>query len=236
MKAVQALVFDMDGVLIDFEVLWRQVREEFCHDHGKTWTAQDQLATMGCNTRMWSRLMVERLNLTEDLGLDDATAAAAAAKEIIDRMVAKFDQHLPRREGAIEAVQSMARSYKVALATGSPNDLASYVMQVTGLDKVFLATVCGDDVICGKPAPNIYLKVLDKISVSPQDSVGVEDSANGIRSLRATGMGIIAAPGPDFPLTEDELAMANCRIDAMTEISVSLVEKVGLLNRNWCLT
>jgi beta-phosphoglucomutase-like phosphatase (HAD superfamily) len=63
--------------------------------------------------------------------------------------------------------------------------------------------------------------VFDMDGVSPHDAVDVEDSANGIRSLRAAGMGIIAAPGPDFPLTEDELGLANCRIDAMTEISVS---------------
>ena len=220
MSDIQAVIFDMDGILIDSEVLWRQVREEFAADHGLVWSAEDQESTMGCNTRMWSRIMVERLQLVERLGMDDA----AIAKEIKARLLAKYQAHLPEREGAVAAVRRVAARYKVALASGSPNELATYVMQATGLDQVFLAATYGDDVVHGKPAPDIYLDVLAKIGVAPQHAVGVEDSGNGIRSLRAAGMGIIAAPGPEFPLTDDVLALADVRIDEMTEVSVERVE------------
>lgn len=223
MKLIEAVVFDMDGILIDSEVLWRQVREEFCQDHGMVWSAEDQESTMGCNTRMWSRIMVERLQLVERLGMDDAAIAA----EIKARLLAKYEQHLPEREGAVEAVRRVAREYKVALASGSPNELASYVMQATGLDKVFLATMYGDDVRHGKPAPDIYLEVLRKIGVAPQLAVGIEDSSNGIRSLQAAGMGIIAAPGPEFPLGQDVLAIAHVRVDSMHVISPELVEQAA---------
>jgi mannitol-1-/sugar-/sorbitol-6-/2-deoxyglucose-6-phosphatase len=223
MSPIQAVVFDMDGILIDSEVLWRQTREEFAADHGMTWSAEDQESTMGCNTRMWSRIMVERLDLRAKLGMDDA----AIARDIKGRLLAKYRQHLPEREGAIEAVRLAATKYKVALASGSPNELAEHVMKATGLDKIFLATTYGDDVAHGKPAPDIYLDVLRKIGVRPEDAVGIEDSGNGIRSLRAAGMGIIAAPGPEFPLSADTLALADVRIVEMTEFSLALVERAA---------
>lgn len=221
MSPIDAVVFDMDGILIDSEVLWRQVREEFAADHGLVWSAEDQESTMGCNTRMWSRIMVERLQLAERLGMDDA----AIAREIKARLLEKYRQHLPEREGAVEAVRRVAASHRVALASGSPNELATYVMQITGLDQVFLATMYGDDVVHGKPAPDIYLEVLRKLGADPARSVGIEDSGNGIRSLRAAGMAIIAAPGPEFPLTEEVLALADVRIDAMTALDLPLVEE-----------
>lgn len=227
MSSLQAVVFDMDGILIDSEVLWRQVREEFAADNGLVWSAEDQESTMGCNTRLWSRIMVERLQLTERLGMDDA----AIATEIKGRLLRKYQQHLPEREGAVASVYRVAEKYQVALASGSPNELATYVMQATGLDKVFLAATYGDDVTHGKPAPDIYLDVLAKIGVAPEHAVGVEDSGNGIRSLRAAGMGIIAAPGPEFPLTEDVLALADVRITDMSELTVALVEQAAAARR-----
>jgi mannitol-1-/sugar-/sorbitol-6-/2-deoxyglucose-6-phosphatase len=223
MSQVQAVVFDMDGVLVDSEVLWRQTREEFAADHGMTWSTEDQESTMGCNTRMWSRIMVERLDLRAKLGMDDA----AIAREIKGRLLAKYRAHLPEREGAIDAVRLAATKYKVALASGSPNELAEYVMKATGLDKIFLATMYGDDVAHGKPAPDIYLDVLEKIGVRPEDAVGIEDSGNGIRSLHAASMGIIAAPGPEFPLSADILGLADVHITEMTEFTLDLVERAG---------
>ncbi|MCY1372419.1 Phosphoglycolate phosphatase [compost metagenome] len=182
---------------------------------------------MGCNTRMWSRLMVERLDLRARLGMDEA----AIAREIKARLLAKYEVHLPEREGAMAAVRLAATRYKVALASGSPNELAAHVMKVTGLDKVFLATTYGDDVAHGKPAPDIYLDVLQKIGVKPEHAVGVEDSGNGIRSLRAAGMGIIAAPGPEFPLGPEVLALADVRIAELTAFDLDLVERAGAAHR-----
>ncbi len=223
MRRVQAVVFDMDGIIVDSEVLWRQTREEFAADHGMTWGTEDQESTMGCNTRMWSQIMVERLDLRAKLGMDPA----AIAREIKRRLLAKYQAHLPERKGAIDAVRLAATSYKVALASGSPNELAEYVLKATCLDKIFLATTYGDDIAHGKPAPDIYLDVLRKIGVEPENAVGVEDSGNGIRSLYAAGLGIIAAPGPEFPLSGDILSLADVCITEMTEFTLALVEQAG---------
>ena len=220
-QKIEAVVFDMDGILIDSEVLWRQVREEFATENGMTWSADDQASTMGCNTAMWARIMVDRLQLFERLGMDESYIAT----EIKQRLLKKYQEHLPIREGAIEAVHLAAAHYKVALASGSPNEIARYVMRATGLDTVFLATMYGDDVEHGKPAPDIYLRVLQKIGVLPENAVGVEDSANGIKSLKAAGMFVIAVPGPEFPLSPETLALADVCLSEMTQLTLQVIQQ-----------
>ena len=219
----EAVVFDMDGVLIDSEDIWRQVRQEFAAGLGAVWSEADQVSTMGCNTAMWSRIMCRRLQLRERAGMDEA----GVAREIIRRMQDRYSAHLPQREGAVAAVQLAATRYKVGLATGSPRALAEHVLRVTGLDQVFQATVVGDDVELGKPAPDIYRAALARLGVRPQDAVGVEDSGNGILSLRAAGMGIIAAPHPSYPLKAEVQALAAVTITSMVQFSVELVERAG---------
>jgi HAD superfamily hydrolase (TIGR01509 family) len=179
-------------------------------------------AAMGCNTAGWSRVMVEHMGLRERLGWDEPTVA----REIIGRMLSAFRADLPLREGAIESVHRMvAAGYRVALASGSPHALIDHVLQVTGLDQVFEATMYGDDVVHGKPAPDIYLAVLAKLGVPPERAVGVEDSANGVRSLHAAGMGVIAAPGADFPLTAEVLALADVVLAEMTALDAAQVAR-----------
>jgi HAD superfamily hydrolase (TIGR01509 family) len=223
MPKVEAVVFDMDGVLIDSEPVWQQVREEFAADCGAVWDAAAQTSTMGCNTAMWARVMVERLQLRSRLGMDEA----AVAREIISRMQAKYSARMPTRPGAIEAVRLAATHYKVALASGSPEALCEHVLRVTGLARFFQATMYGDDVEHGKPAPDIYWAVLAKLGVKPEHAVGVEDSGNGIRSLQAAGMGIIAAPSPGYALACEVRALAHAHIAELTEFSAAVVEQAG---------
>jgi mannitol-1-/sugar-/sorbitol-6-/2-deoxyglucose-6-phosphatase len=221
MTPTDAVVFDMDGILIDSEPVWQQVRITFAAEHGLQWTDAMHRAAMGCNTAGWSRVMVEHMGLRERLGWDEPTVA----REIIGRLLSAFRAHLPLREGAIESVHRLvAAGYRVALASGSPHALIDHVLQATGLDQVFEATMYGDDVVHGKPAPDIYLAVLAKLGVPPDRAVGVEDSANGVRSLHAAGMGVIAAPGADFPLTPEVLALGDVVLAEMTELDAERVE------------
>ena len=227
MNRVQAVVFDMDGVLVESEDIWLAARTEFAISIGQVWTAADQTATMGCNTAAWSRFMVQRLGLKSRLGMDEA----GVAHEIIRRMQAKYAAHLPQRAGAVQAVRTAAAHYRVALASGSPRALGETVLRATGLDEVLTVTMYGDEVEHGKPAPDIYLRVLERIGVAPADAVGVEDSGNGIRSLHAAGMGVIAAPSPGYPLAADVRAKAGALIDSLEDFSVTLVEQAGAVRR-----
>ena len=142
------------------------------------------------------------------------------AHEIISRMQARYAVHLPQREGAVQAVRIAATHYRVALASGSPRALGEHVLRAMGLDQILTVTLYGDEVEHGKPAPDVYLRVLERIGVRPEHAVGVEDSGNGIRSLHAAGMGIIAAPSPGYALSADILALAGAHIQSLTEFSV----------------
>lgn len=217
---VEAVIFDMDGVLVDSEVYWAKARQEFAVDLGKTWSNDDHHSVVGRNTIEWAKIMQERLLLHDTMPIND----------VIDNMLARMKAHyealLPVRPGAIEAVKLAAQHYRVGLASGSPTALIQHVTKLTGLDQIFEVMVFGDDIPRGKPAPDIYLEALRQLGVEPSKAVGIEDSANGIRSLKAAGMYVIAAPSPEFPLPPEILALANHKIDSLEEFSLELVQSL----------
>lgn len=223
MKRIDAVVFDMDGVLIDSEPLWQRARAEFAADLGLPWNDADQAAMMGASTAVWSTLMCERLDLERRLGM----GPAAVADAVIDRMSAKYTARLPERDGAIAAVHRIAAHWPVALATGSPQRLFEHVLRACGLDRVFRVAMTSDDVARGKPAPDVYLAVLARLGVDPERAVGIEDSGNGVRALAAAGMGIVAAPAPELPLSAEVRALSDVHIGAMGELDAACIERAA---------
>lgn len=215
---IEAVIFDMDGVLVDSEVYWGQSRIEFAKDRGKEWTDEFQREAMGQSTIGWATVMKNRLDLSETV---DAIIA-----EMKQRVIAHYEQKMPTREGALEAVKLASEHYRVGLASGSPTDIIQRVMQLTGLDQIFETIVYGDTVPNGKPAPDIYIEAMKRLNITPNVTVGIEDSANGIRSLKAAGMYAIAAPSPEFPLSDDIVALADAHIIEMTEFSLNLIAKI----------
>lgn len=223
MSGLQAVVFDMDGVLIDSEDVWLAVRQAFAAGIGRRWTAADQLATMGCSTDAWSQVMVQRLGLDGPGGMPASEVAAA----VVDGLREHYRQHLPVRDGAVAAVQRLAARWPLALATGSPAKVGRFVLDAMGLAPLFAHCAFGDEVANGKPAPDIYRLALDRLGVGPGQAVGIEDSGNGIRSLHAAGMGIIAAPSPQYPVKAEVIALADACIDHLDELDAALVEHVA---------
>lgn len=213
---IRAVVFDMDGILIDSEVIWSRVRTQFANARGLKWTEADQLALMGLSSSEWSVRMHAMLQL-EDLTARDLEL------EIRRRVATEFKRELPVRKGAYEAVESLAARWPVALASGSPRDLVELAMDQTGMRSAFEFMLTGDDVSIGKPDPEIYLRALDKLGVAGHEAVGIEDSANGIRALRAAGMWAVAAPCPEFPLAPDIQALAHVQVDSMERIGPRLI-------------
>lgn len=216
---IEAVVFDMDGVIVDSEVYWAQARVEFARDRGLVWGGDDHRYVMGRATLEWAEVMKERMSLPD--------TPRAIADEMIERMKRKYEARMPVREGAVEAVKLAASRYRVGLASGSPTELIQHVTRLTGLDQVFETMVYGDDIARGKPAPDIWFEALGRLNIKPEFALGIEDSSNGIRSLHAAGMRIIAAPSPDFPLKEDVLSLAHARIDSLTEFTLELVESLA---------
>ena len=215
---IQAVIFDMDGVLVDSEVYWAQAREEFADERDLVWAAEYQREAMGQSTIGWAEVMKDRLDLDEST--DDII------KEMKARVIAKYEERTPLRPGAMEAVQLAADNYRVALASGSPTNIIQSVISLTGLDTLFETVVFGDTIPSGKPAPDIYNEALKRLGVEAAHSVGIEDSAHGIHSLKAAGMYAIAAPSPDFPLPDEVLAQADAHITSMEQVSLDLINSL----------
>lgn len=216
---VEAVIYDMDGVLVDSEVYWFNARVQVAASVGKQWTEDDQRHTMGRSTVGWAEEMQTRLVL--DWAIDDIIS------ETKRRVIAQYEQKMPARIGAIESVHMLAKHYRVALASGSPTDIIQSVMSLTGLDKIFEVVVYGDSIPRGKPHPDIYLAACERLGISPAYAVGVEDSPSGIKSVRAAGMSCIAAPSQAFPLQPDIQALAQREISSLEQLTVALIQSLG---------
>ncbi len=215
---IEAVIFDMDGVLVDSEVYWDKSRIEYACDRGKTWTYEFQRLAMGRSTIGWARVMQDRLQL--DDSIDEIIAEMKA------RVIAHYEERMPTRPGALESVRHMKEYFRIGLASGSPTEIIKAVMRITELDLVFEVMVFGDDIPRGKPAPDIYLEAMSRLDVAPQAAAGIEDSANGLRSLKAAGMLAVAAPSPDYPLAEDVLALADAHIVSLEDFDVDLIRQI----------
>ena len=215
---IEAIVYDMDGVLVDSEVYWDKSRVEYARDRGKVWTDDFQRLAMGRSTVGWARVMQDKLDLDESL--DEIIAEMKA------RVIAQYEERMPARPGALESVSHMRDHFRVGLASGSPTEIIKAVLRITGLDQIFEVMIYGDEIPRGKPAPDIYLEALKQLGVKPEVSLGIEDSANGLRSLKAAGMYAVAAPSPDFPLPDDALALADAHITTLEDFTVDLVRDI----------
>ena len=214
--SIEAVIFDMDGVLVDSEVYWQKSRVEFARDLGKQWDMSAKEVVMGRNTIEWAEAMREHLSL--DMPREEVI------EDVIRRVMAHYDAKLPTRLGAIEAVHLAAKHFRVALASASPTRVIDHVMRLTGLDKVFEVIVYGDDIARGKPAPDIYLEAARQLGMITHHCVGIEDSANGIRAVKAAGMYVIAAPSPEFPLSPEIIQIADKVANSMEEVTLEMIQ------------
>jgi HAD superfamily hydrolase (TIGR01509 family) len=212
---IRAVIFDLDGVLIDSEICWQRAREAFAASHGATWTNDLQRQAMGTGSERWLALMQQ--HVAPQLARETIYA------DMIERMRSEYARALPLRDGAIEAVRALAGHYTIALASGAPSDLIDYTMTASGLGQDMATIVYGDTVTHGKPAPAIYNEAARRLNLPPTEAVGIEDSGNGLAALDAAGLWAIAAPVPGFEPTAGELARAHARIDRLVELTPALI-------------
>jgi beta-phosphoglucomutase-like phosphatase (HAD superfamily) len=210
-----AVIFDLDGVLIDSEPVWEQVRRAYVAETGGRWLPDSQQRLMGMSTPEWARY------LSEDLGV--GRAPDVVATEVIDRMARRYDEELPLLPGAVEAVCRMGGRWPLGLASSSPTRLIRAVLDATGLASRFAVTMSTEEVSRGKPAPDVYLAVAGKLGVAPGTCVAIEDSSNGLRAAHAAGMRVVAVPHPAYPPQPDALALADLVVTGLDELTVDAV-------------
>ena len=208
-------MFDCDGVLIDSEPVWEEVRREFVAGHGGQWLPDTQDKLMGMSTAEWSRYMAEDLRV--GMPADDVAAA------VIDAMAARYAEHLPLMPGAVDAVRGMAGRWPLAVASSAPQSLIEVVLDAAGLRGSFRVAMSSEQVARGKPAPDIYLAVTSRLGVPPGACVAIEDSSNGLRSAAAAGMTVIAVPHPKYPPAPDALDSARLVLSGLAELTPDAV-------------
>ncbi len=211
----EAVVFDMDGVLIQSEEVWDEVREAYVRERGGRYDAEIQRAMMGMSSPEWSRF------LHEHAGVPDEPEAINA--EVVRCMLAAYRDHLPLIPGAVEAVHRLAARFPLGLASSSNRELIDTVLDVAGVAPFFAATVSSEEVAHGKPAPDVYLEAAGRLGVAPGRCTAVEDSHGGIRSAKSAGMRVVAIPNPSYPPDDEALALADLTIGSLDELTVAVV-------------
>jgi HAD superfamily hydrolase (TIGR01509 family) len=216
---IEAVVFDLDGVLIDSEPVWEHVRRGLVAGYGGRWPDDAQQRLMGMSTQEWARY------LSEDLGI--GLPPDQVARLVIRAMAGQYEHHLPLLPGAVDAVRRMAERWPLGLASSSPPALIHAVLTTAGIAPLATVSVSTEEVAQGKPAPDVYLTVASRLGVEPGHAAAVEDSSNGLRSAAAAGLHVIAVPRPDYPPAPDALARAELVLDDLSGLTVDKVAALG---------
>ncbi|SNY60534.1 HAD family hydrolase [Paractinoplanes atraurantiacus] len=212
---ISAVIFDLDGVIIDTEQVWEDVRRSYVASYGKSFLPDSQDRMMGMSTGEWST------HLAEEVGVP--RTPAQVADDVLGQMALRYKSDLPLIPGAVETVKRLGERFTLGLASSSARVLIDQVLATAGLTDAFKVTMSTEEVPRGKPAPDVYLAVCDKLGVTPEDCAAIEDSSNGLRSAAAAGMAVIAVPHGVYPPAADALAGAALVIDRLPDLTAEAV-------------
>jgi HAD superfamily hydrolase (TIGR01509 family) len=213
---IEAVVFDLDGVLLDSEQVWDAVREQLVRERGGRWHERAQRDMMGMSSSEWSRYM------HDELGLDEPPEEISA--EVVRRLAAVYREHLPVIPGAREAVERLAERWRLGLASSSNREVIDLALELLDVARLFEVTVSSEEVGHGKPAPDVYLEAARRLGVEPSRAVAIEDSHNGIRAAKAAGMRVVAIPNRHFPPGDEALAEADVVLGSLAELTPETIE------------
>jgi HAD superfamily hydrolase (TIGR01509 family) len=207
---MSAVIFDLDGVLIDSEQAWDAARKDVVAANGGAWREGAERDMLGMSSKEWPVYLVRELGtrLTPEQ-VNDA---------VVDAMLRGYEAHLPLLPGAREAVLRVSKRGLIGLASSSNRSVIDVVLEKLSVTSLFAATVSSEEVARGKPAPDVYLETARRMGVDPRSATAVEDSENGIRSAHAAGMRVVAIPNPHFPPAADAVALADVVLSGLDEL------------------
>ena len=218
-QRIAAVIFDLDGLLVDSEAVWDDVRKEFTEQNGGRWHERAQRDMMGMSSGEWSRYVRDELGVAMEPG--------QISQAVADRVADVYRERLPLLPGAVEAVRTLADEWPRGLASSSNRHVIDLVLELAGIAHEFQATVSSEEVGAGKPAPDVYLAAAKRLDVDPADCAAIEDSTNGIRSAHAAGMAVIAVPNRDFPPEADAVTLADEVLDSLTELTPNVIRALA---------
>ncbi|HKH22607.1 MAG TPA: HAD family phosphatase [Solirubrobacterales bacterium] len=212
--SITAVIFDLDGVLVDSEAVWDDVRRRFVEEKGGRWHDGAQRDMMGMSSLEWSRYVHDRLGVEME--------PEKISQGVADRVADVYRERLPLLPGAVESVRALA-GWPLGLASSSNRHVIDLVLDLAEIADEFQASVSSEEVAAGKPAPDVYLEAARRLVVEASDCAAIEDSTNGIRSANAAGMAVVAVPNGDYPPEADALALADAVLDSLEDLGPDLV-------------
>jgi len=214
-----AVIFDLDGVLVDSEQLWNEAKHELVVETGGRWREDAPRAMMGMSSPEWSAY------LHDELGVP--LSAGRINDRVVGRIERLYRERLPLLPGAVKAIRSLGARWPLGLASSSNREIIDLVLELAGVQDAFEATVSSEEVARGKPAPDVYLETARRLGVPPEGCVALEDSSNGLRAAAAAGMAVIAVPNPHYPPDEEAIALAAARVQVVGDVTPELVQRVS---------
>ncbi len=203
----RAVVFDMDGLLLDTELLWHRAEVELFARHGAEFSWDDKMAVIGSSFDFTADYFADRLGLPRERG-------AGLVDEMVALMHDNLRQQVEGRPGAVELVERLRGRTRLGLASNSPRHLVDTALATARIADAFDAIVTSDDVEQSKPAPDLYLLACERLGVLPADALALEDSPSGIAAAKAAGLTCIAVP----QFAETDVSAADRVIDSLEEL------------------
>ena len=213
----EAVIFDLDGVLLDSEHVWNAAREQLARERGGRWNVRAQRDMMGMSSLEWSRYMHDVIGLGEP--------PERISAEVVRRVETIYRDGLPLMDGAEEAVKRLASSLPLGLASSSNRPIIDLFLDLSGLRDRFGATVSSEEVARGKPSPDVYLETARRLATAPAACTAVEDSHNGILSAKAADMWVVAIPNRRYPPGAEALAEADVVLESLRELTREAVDR-----------
>jgi HAD superfamily hydrolase (TIGR01509 family) len=214
-----AVIFDLDGVLMDSEQRWNAAKEALVSETGGRWRDDAPTVMMGMSSPEWAAYLRDALGVPMDV--------ESISREVVRRMEEDYREALPLLPGAADAVRSLAGRWPLGLASSSNREIIDLVLELADFGDAFRVTVSSEEVDRGKPAPDVYLEAARRLAVEPDRCVAIEDSSNGIRAADAAGMTVIAVPNEHYPPASDALSLAAAAVPVVGDVTPALVERVA---------
>jgi HAD superfamily hydrolase (TIGR01509 family) len=217
---IRAVIFDMDGVIIDSEPLWEKTERILLGRRGIEYNPTYRDSIVGLNQNDSGKLLKETFNLPEKI------------EELLEErskiLLSLYERELELVPGLLLLLDELNESdFLLGLASSSPYRVIKFVLDKFSLNEFFSVVVSGEFVKLGKPHPDIYLHTAKEWGVNPRECVVIEDSINGLKSAKAAGMQCIAVP--DKRLGQKEFQIADLVVDRLDEISVEVIKDLSRL-------